>query len=330
MFFFVQRRLVEKGSNCETEIDGVEDMHRRYQYINIPTEIVRTVVAIAELGGFSKAGVKLGLSQPAISAQMKRLQGLVGGDVFERSGGGILLTPKGKLILTHAKKLLDANDQILSIGGAENDAQPIRLGLSAAFVNQFLVNWPKVRLASQLSIVCDHSAELAKAFADGYLDVGCLAMPEPPADLGEVVFGWEEEAVWVRSRDFVLGHGSPIPLIGWPGSPQDASMMSAIEKAGLAYRFALSSPDHHVRISAVAAGIGLMSLPLRMVVPPLVVAKEYYLPKLMPVRAVIIVRENFDPSVITPLIDALKALAPPRRLKTSAARDAEPAATAPM
>ncbi len=288
-------------------------MHRRYQYINIPTEIVRTVVAISELGSFSKAGAKLGLSQPAISAQMKRLQILVGGNIFEKSGNGVLLTPKGKLILTHAKKLLDANDQILSIGGAENDAQPVRLGLSAAFIDQFLANLPKVKLAGQMSIVCDHSAELAKAFADGYLDIGCLAMLDPPVDLGEVIFAWEEEAVWMRSRDFVLGHGSPIPLIGWPGSPQDASMTSAIEKAGLAYRFVLTSPDHHVRVAAAAAGIGIMSLPLRQLVSPLVVAKEYYLPKLKPLRAVIVVRENFDPGGVTGLVDALKALASPRR-----------------
>jgi DNA-binding transcriptional LysR family regulator len=330
MFFFAQLRLVEKGSNCETLIDGVEDMHRRYQYINIPTEIVRTVVAVAELGSFSKAGTKLGLSQPAISAQMKRLQILVGGDIFEKSGSGVLFTPKGKLILAHAKKLLDANDQILSIGGAENDAQPIRLGLSAAFINQFLDSWPEVKLASQVSIVCDHSTELSKAFADGYLDIGCLAMPDPPSDLGEVIFAWEEEAVWMRSRDFVLGHGSPIPLIGWPGSPQDVSMMNAIEKAGLAYRFVLTSPDHHVRIAAMAAGIGIMGLPLRQLVPPLVVAKEYYLPKLQPVRAVIVVRENFDTGEITQLIDALKALALPQRQKASAACNAEPVAATPL
>src|SRR5580698_3706514 len=123
-------------------------MHRRYQYINIPTEIVRTVVAISELGSFSKAGTKLGLSQSAISAQMKRLQALVGGDIFEKSGNGLSLSAKGRLILTHARKLLDANDQILSIGGSENDAQPTRLGLSAAFIDQFLDGLPQVKLAS--------------------------------------------------------------------------------------------------------------------------------------------------------------------------------------
>ena len=53
-------------------------MQRRYQHTNIPTEIVRTIVVIAEAGSFSKAGERLGLSQPAISAQVKRLQMMVG------------------------------------------------------------------------------------------------------------------------------------------------------------------------------------------------------------------------------------------------------------
>lgn len=293
-------------------------MHRRHQYINIPSEIVRTVVTVSELGSFSKAGAKLGLSQPAISAQMKRLQILVGSDIFEKSSNGVSLTPKGRLILTYAKRLLDANDQILSIGGADNDAQPVRLGLSAAFIDQFLQTFPKMKLRSQVSIVCDHSAELCKAFASGYFDIGCMAMPEPQADVGKVIFAWEEEAVWIRSRDFVLGHGSPIPLIGWPGSPQDASMISAIEKAGLAYRFVVTSADHHVRVAAVAAGIGVMGLPLRQLVPPLIVAKEYYLPKLKPLRAAIVVRHNFNTSEITPLIDVLKELALPYRAKSVA------------
>ena len=45
-------------------------MYRRNQHVNIPIEIVRTVVAISETGSLSKAGERLGLSQPAISSQM--------------------------------------------------------------------------------------------------------------------------------------------------------------------------------------------------------------------------------------------------------------------
>jgi Bacterial regulatory helix-turn-helix protein, lysR family len=49
----------------------VAEMHRRYEGINIRIEIVRAPVAIADLGSYSRAGAKLGLSQPAITAQVK-------------------------------------------------------------------------------------------------------------------------------------------------------------------------------------------------------------------------------------------------------------------
>src|SRR5437899_186982 len=101
-------------------------MHRRYERINIPIEIVRTVVAIAEAGSYSKAGEKLELSQSAISAQIKRFQALIGGPIFSRIAGGVALTERGLLVLTYARRLLEANDQILSLGGAVHDSQQIR------------------------------------------------------------------------------------------------------------------------------------------------------------------------------------------------------------
>ena len=55
--------------NWEKFLRETGEMHRRYDGINIPIEIVRTLVAIADLGSYSKAGEKLGLSQPAISAR---------------------------------------------------------------------------------------------------------------------------------------------------------------------------------------------------------------------------------------------------------------------
>jgi DNA-binding transcriptional LysR family regulator len=289
-------------------------MHRRYHHINIPTEIVRTIVVISEAGSFSKAGEKLGLSQPAISAQVKRLQVMVGGNIFEKVSGGVSFTPKGKLVLAQARKFLEANDQILSIGGAVKDGQPIRLGLSSLFVEEFLSSWRTAKhRTDQVSFICDHSGELAKSLVDGYLDVACLV--NPPDDVGEPVFLWEENFVWVRSRDFVLRHGSPIPLIGWPGSWQDATMINAVESAGLAYRVVFTSADHHARIAAVASAIGLMALPQRQAVSPLVIAKEYYLPDLKPLRAGIFSRPDAKSERIEQLVEALKVLSPSLRGK---------------
>lgn len=65
-----------------TLVPGVEIdetvMHKIRPSLNIPTEIVRTIVAVAETGSMSKAGERLGLSQPAVSMQVKRLQRLIG------------------------------------------------------------------------------------------------------------------------------------------------------------------------------------------------------------------------------------------------------------
>jgi DNA-binding transcriptional LysR family regulator len=291
-------------------------MHRRYQHINIPTEILRTIIVISETGSFSKAGEKLGLSQPAISAQVKRLQIMVGGAIFEKVAGGVSFTPKGTLILAYARKLLEANDQILSIGGIVSDSPTIRVGLSTILVDHFLSAWSGAEHdPGEISFTCDHSSELAKAFVDGYLDVACLV--NPPEEITDAVLEWKEDFVWVRSRDFVLRPGSPLPLVGWPGSWQDQPMISAVEKAGLAYRVVLTSADHHARVAAVAAGIGLMVLPLRQLAEPLIAASEYYLPALLPRRAGIYIRPTVDPKKVAGIVAKLKALSPHARRKKS-------------
>src|SRR5215469_16098946 len=105
-------------------------MHRRQQHVNIPIEIVRTVVAISETGSLSKAGERLGLSQPAVSAQVRRLQSLIGGSLFVKTATGTTTTDLGKLALQQARRILEANDQLLRLGGNNVSPQPLRLGLS--------------------------------------------------------------------------------------------------------------------------------------------------------------------------------------------------------
>jgi DNA-binding transcriptional LysR family regulator len=283
-------------------------MHRRHQHINIPTEIVRTIVVIAETGSFSKAGERLGLSQPAISAQVKRLQVMVGGAVFERVAGGVTFTARGKAVLAHARKLLEANDQILSLGGAAADGQPIRLGLSTLYVEQFLSGLAGNAGEYPLNIYCDHSTELAKGLADGYVDVACIT--NPPGEFADVVAEWWEPFVWVRSPDFLLSPAMAVPLVGWPGSLADQPMIEALEESGAAYRVVFTSADHHARFAAVSAGVGLMGLPARQVREPVVVAKEHYLPAIAPMRAGICVRKGVDVGRVELIIDLLKELKP--------------------
>lgn len=282
-------------------------MHRRHQHINIPTEIVRTIVSIAETGSFSKTGEKLKLGQPAVSAQVKRLQLLVGGPVFEKAPGGVVPTARGRQVLAHARKLIDANDQILSIGGAVQDRPPVRLGLAALYVEQFLAHWKPDRSDIPIHFVCDHSAELARGLLEGYVDIGCIV--NPPAGAGEVIETWPEQSVWVRSRDFVLSPGAPVPLVSWPGGILDRLSVEALEKAGLTYRVVFASADYQARLAAVKARMGLMASPLRRVPDGLIVAREYYLPALDPLPAGIVLRQERRNLKNDPVVDVLRSLA---------------------
>jgi molybdate transport repressor ModE-like protein len=283
-------------------------MQRRHLHLNIPVEIVRTVVVVSETGSFSKAGEKLGLSQPAISAQVKRLHNLVGGPVFEKVPGGVGFTARGTVVLAHARKLIEANDQILSLGGAVHDSRMMRVGLSAIYVEQFLKIWKGQRIDVPLQFYCDSSAELAKGLLDGFIDIACLV--SPPRELEDLSYVWSEDFVWVRHEKFLLSPGAPIPIVSWPGSAGDVPMISALERAGLAYRVVFASADHHSRIAAIAAGIGLMALPRRQLVDKIVVATDYYLPKLEPLHAGISIRPGTDQKVAKCIGDVLALLAP--------------------
>src|SRR5580692_12143520 len=128
-------------------------MNPRHAHTNIPIEIIRTIVAIAELGSFSKAAERLSLSQPAISAQVKRLNSLIGGPVFHTGTSGVTFTPTGTLVLAHARRIVEANDRILALGGSTSETRPLRFGLSNTFAELFLRAWRPTKTEEPVSII---------------------------------------------------------------------------------------------------------------------------------------------------------------------------------
>lgn len=283
-------------------------MLRRQQYINIPTEIVRAVACIVEYGSFTKAAERLGLTQPAISAQIKRLQNLVGGTVFEKFAGGVELSERGRLLLPLVRKMLEANDQILQIGGAAQDPRPIRVGLSFLYAEPFMASTGH-GLLRQLHLICDNSSELQRGVSDGYIDVAALLVPSETG--GEIHYRWTEDLIWLRSRHFTLSPGSPVPLVGWPGILLDQIAIKMLEAKQISYRLAFSSYEPSARLAAVRAGIGVMVGTSSQLTDDLVAAKEYYLPQLAPVEAGIVASRTADDAatadIIGMMIDFAKA-----------------------
>src|SRR5215469_16399931 len=155
-------------------------MQRRPPVNNVPIELLRAIVAIVDLGSFTKAAQALKLTQPAISAQMKRLQQLVGAEVFSKSGSTLVLTDRGALIVKYARRILAMNDQILSLGGGPD--QCLRIGLPFAFAPTILSDVLRIEAAAdddtEIQVFCDSSDELRRRLAAGYLDIAFIISPQ--------------------------------------------------------------------------------------------------------------------------------------------------------
>ncbi|WP_249164139.1 LysR family transcriptional regulator [Bradyrhizobium jicamae] len=281
-------------------------MHRPRQFLNIPTEIVRTVVAIAETGSLSKAGERLGLSQPAISSQVKRLQSLVGGALFVRTANGTTTTELGKVAVQQARRILEANDQLLRLGGNNEGPQPLRIGVSTLLADELM----KTQAAEDLTdtfIHADLSPTIVRGLIDGYIDVAYvysfpLIDTEDDVTIAQEI---EEHSVWVRSRDFVLRPGAPIPILAWPG---DDWMIRTLTKHNISYKIVFRSPNHQLRLEAARAGFGLTAMPERMVPSFLLSAKDYYLPDLPTHKRLLCVRQGLEGSRATALVQRLSTL----------------------
>ncbi len=269
-------------------------MHRRYQNFSIPTEIMRSVVGISEAGSITKAAKKLGLSQPALSSQIKRIEHAVGGSIFRKSANGSATTELGKLVLTQARKILEANDQLLRLRGASLEENFIRLGICNVYVRRALAEIPRTSLGN-LSIYADRSHELAKTLLDGFVDAAIyFTLSDMPPDPTIKVIGQrDDEMTWVRSADFTISPGAPIPLLTWPGQVSHDAMIQALDQKGLVYRIAFSSPDYNARLEAAKAGVGITILPKRVVEAPLIAASDYYLPPIRPIRLMLCTHESF-------------------------------------
>src|SRR5262249_46333667 len=96
---------------------------RRGGMLNIPTELLRTLVSVVDQRSFPRAAQSLGVTQPAVSAQIKRLQFLLGYELLDKSAPGVSLTPRGEMVVTQARRMLSINDQIAQLSGREPTAQ---------------------------------------------------------------------------------------------------------------------------------------------------------------------------------------------------------------
>jgi DNA-binding transcriptional LysR family regulator len=288
-------------------------MFSRHAKLNIPTELLRALVTLKDCGSYTRAAEILDLSQPAISSQIARLKVILGGELFEK-GPGLVLTRRGTLALSYARRILAMHDQFISVVGPNPGPRQILVGMPRWFNYRRIIEVIKACNAGlvedRVSFRCDETEGLVRDLSAGTLDLAfiCNAV-EPP---GQIIAQWSEPIYWVKSPDLVLTPGLPIPLVSCPGSLPDRIATRLLDMAGLRYVIAFSGPEHASRKAAVAAGAGIMLMPERVITPQMEIARGDYLPEPPALRTGLFMREGLDLGPIQPLVRALEAVLRPR------------------
>ncbi|RAI45893.1 LysR family transcriptional regulator [Rhodoplanes roseus] len=284
---------------------------------NIPTELLRTLLTVVDLRSFTKAAQRLGVTQPAVSAQIKRLQFLLGFDLLDKSAPGVSLTEKGSHVVSQARKLLAINDQIVSLAHGSGRGRLLRFGLPGDFVGlplwqslaTFRCRWPDVRL--HMKTGC--SSMLLNELEQGDIDV-VVAMTSPHAhDMAS--HHWREDLVWVRGPIAPTDPSQPLPLVS-RGEPClfHRHMLAALENAGRSFEIVFTAGHVDELRRAVAAGLGVTAL-THALADPALICDDPALPSLADVACSICVGNETDPVVRDDLVALLTETLHPRPAK---------------
>jgi len=277
---------------------------------NIPTDLLRTFVLVVELRSFTRAAKAQGVTQPAVSAQIRRLQCLLGADLLDKSAPGVSLTPIGELVMNSAHRLLSVNDHIVQLANPAAAAHIVRVGVPGDCMGEELARmlasaherWPNLRFAVQGG----GQRRLLQYLKQDEIDIALALVTDEPE--GDARHYWTEELVWVGGKSTVLDAEAPVPLISYKDiCVCHRAAVATLDRIGRGSELVFRGNTAEALRSAVAAGLGLMVLPRSRVPAGLQAWDDGPLPPPRPLFCGIFVREGADSDVIDELADHFAA-----------------------
>lgn len=150
---------------------------------DIKLKDLRYLVAVADSRHFGRAAQACFVSQPTLSAQLRKLEDYLEVQLIERQPGNVTLTEAGEQIVARARRILEASDEVVTLARAHRDplAGRLRLGLLPTIGPYLLprVSQP-IRQALpriELRLYEFQTAQMLEKLTAGDLDVGILALP---------------------------------------------------------------------------------------------------------------------------------------------------------
>ena len=228
--------------------------------MNLPTELLRTFVAIADTGNFSQAAEMVHRTQSAVSMQIKRLEELVDKQLLIRDSRHSSLTSDGLTLLGYARRILKLNDETVSLLTQPELSGWVRIGLpddyATRFLPEILAGFSRSHPRVQVEVLCEPSTQLRQRMKRQELDLAMTTSPTP--DEKNTLLLNKESVVWATSEQHLPHEETPLPLALFPSDCIYRNWaIEALEEAGIEYRVAYSSPSNMGLQSAVIAGLAV-------------------------------------------------------------------------
>ena len=271
-----------------------------YRMTNIPTDLLRTFVTVADVRSFTRAAQAFGITQPAVSAQIKRLQTILGVELLDKSAPGVTLTPKGELFVTHARRLLSINDQMVDLSSHRTISTHLHIGIlgdyfeSAALgaIARFRENRPDI----QVRVETNRSDALMRDLRNGDYDLVLGAAETEPQN---AVRRWIEPTAWAAAPGSECDPTQPVRLVVLNESGLTHRMAAAaLEEAGREYRITYIGGSVSGMLAAVAAGFGVVNFARRALLKTglKIIDEGPRLPRLPPVHGGVFLRDSLHGS----------------------------------
>ena len=176
---------------------------------------LRSLVAVADCGGFQRAATYLHLSQGAVSQHVRRLEAAVGRPLVERHGRGSRFTGDGEQLLAQGRRILALHDETLrsfdveieesvTVGCTEHAAAQLLPSLSSALE----VSAPGYRFRFRI----DRGLKLREGLATGRIDLALLLGADDPhaVPVGDLHLTWYSSSTWS-----VPAAPAPVPVVAF-------------------------------------------------------------------------------------------------------------------
>jgi DNA-binding transcriptional LysR family regulator len=227
--------------------------------------LLRSLLAVVDSGGFTRAADRLNLTQSTISAHIRRLESDTGHRLLERTTRVVTLTPAGARLLSYAQAIVALNqDARISLGGGRPLTGTLCVGLSEEMVRtslstqlrEFAATHPGVELTLTVGL----TGELLTRLDAGAIDI-VLGSRCDDATRGEVL--WSEPLLWAVAPVFLADDDptAPLPLAVYPEAcPYRAAAITALTQSGRHWRIACQSASLEGLAVALAAGLAVAPL----------------------------------------------------------------------